>query len=70
MDRASEIWMIARSWREALAAAPDCHVIANADDPLIVWAAGAAKRVTWVAAGQRWHEDSWCCPRVRLAPAP
>jgi len=18
--------------------------------------------VTWVAAGQRWHEDSWCCP--------
>jgi UDP-N-acetylmuramyl tripeptide synthase len=62
MDRASEIWMIARSWREALAAAPNTHVIANADDPLIVWAASAAKRVTWVAAGQRWHEDSWCCP--------
>ena len=20
-------------------------------------------RSTWVAAGQRWHEDSWCCPR-------
>ena len=18
--------------------------------------------MTWVAAGQRWHEDSWCCP--------
>jgi UDP-N-acetylmuramyl tripeptide synthase len=62
MDRASEIWMIARSWREALAAAPHTQVIANADDPLIVWAASAAKRVTWVAAGQRWHEDSWCCP--------
>ncbi len=37
-------------------------MIANADDPLIVWAAAAAPRVTWVAAGQRWHEDSWCCP--------
>jgi lipid II isoglutaminyl synthase (glutamine-hydrolysing) len=62
MDRAAEIWLIARRWREALAQAPDCLVIANADDPLIAWAAGAAQHVTWVAAGQRWHEDSWCCP--------
>jgi UDP-N-acetylmuramyl tripeptide synthase len=62
MDRAAEIWLIARRWREALAAAPGCHVVANADDPLIAWAAGTAQRVTWVAAGQRWHEDSWCCP--------
>jgi UDP-N-acetylmuramyl tripeptide synthase len=61
MDRAAEIWLIARRWREALAAA-DCLVIANADDPLIAWAAGAARQVTWVAAGQEWHEDSWCCP--------
>jgi UDP-N-acetylmuramyl tripeptide synthase len=63
MDRAAEIWMVARRWREALAVAPNCQVIANADEPLIVWAAGAAPRVTWVAAGQRWHEDSWCCPQ-------
>jgi lipid II isoglutaminyl synthase (glutamine-hydrolysing) len=62
MDRAAEIWLVARRWREALAGAPDCLVVANADDPLIVWAAGAASRVTWVAAGQKWHEDSWCCP--------
>ena len=62
MDRAAEIWLVARRWREALADAPGCQVVANADDPLIAWAAGAAKRVTWVAAGQRWHEDSWCCP--------
>jgi len=62
MDRAAEIWLIARRWREALAAAPDTLVIANADDPLIAWAAAPARQVTWVAAGQRWHEDSWCCP--------
>jgi UDP-N-acetylmuramyl tripeptide synthase len=62
MDRAAEIWLIARRWRDALADAPDTLVIANADDPLIVWAASSAKQVTWVAAGQRWHEDSWCCP--------
>ncbi len=62
MDRAAEIWLTARRWRDALAEASDCMVIANADDPLIAWAAAAAPRVTWVAAGQRWHEDSWCCP--------
>jgi len=62
MDRAAEVWLTARRWREALAKADGCMVIANADDPLIAWAASAAPRVTWVAAGQRWHEDSYCCP--------
>jgi lipid II isoglutaminyl synthase (glutamine-hydrolysing) len=63
MDRAAEIWLVARRWRDALADAPDCRVVANADDPLITWAASSAKQVTWVAAGQRWREDSWCCPQ-------
>ncbi len=62
MDRAAEIWMVARMWREALAEHQDVHVVANADDPLVAWAAMAAGNATWVAAGQRWHEDSWCCP--------
>jgi UDP-N-acetylmuramyl tripeptide synthase len=63
MDRAAEIWLVARRWREALGSANNCRVVANADDPLIAWAAGAAPDVIWVAAGQRWHEDSWCCPQ-------
>ena len=63
MDRAAEIWLLARRWRAAFAAAPDCRVIANADDPLVAWAASEARHVTWVAAGQRWHDDSWCCPQ-------
>jgi lipid II isoglutaminyl synthase (glutamine-hydrolysing) len=62
MDRAAEIWLLARRWRAALAAAPDCLVVANADDPLVAWAAGEARQVVWVGAGQRWREDSWCCP--------
>jgi UDP-N-acetylmuramyl tripeptide synthase len=68
MDRAAEIWLVARRWRDALAAAPQVRVVANADDPLVAWAAGSAssggpgRSVVWVAAGQRWHEDSWCCP--------
>jgi UDP-N-acetylmuramyl tripeptide synthase len=61
MDRAAEIWLVARRWREALAAAKGCWVVANADDPLIAWAASGAEHVIWVAAGQHWHEDSWCC---------
>jgi lipid II isoglutaminyl synthase (glutamine-hydrolysing) len=61
MDRAAEIWLLARRWRAALATA-ECWVIANADDPLVAWAAGEARQVTWVSAGQRWHDDSWCCP--------
>jgi UDP-N-acetylmuramyl tripeptide synthase len=62
MDRAAEIWLLARRWREALASAPGCRAVANADDPLVAWAASSAPAVTWVAAGQRWREDSWCCP--------
>jgi UDP-N-acetylmuramyl tripeptide synthase len=62
MDRAAEIWLLARRWREALASAPGCRVVANADDPLVAWAASGAGQVTWVAAGQRWRDDSWCCP--------
>src|SRR5579859_5160554 len=62
MDRAAEIWLLARRWREALGNAPGCRVVANADDPLVAWAAGSAENVTWVAAGQKWREDSWCCP--------
>ncbi|MBO0821552.1 MAG: DUF1727 domain-containing protein [Nocardiopsaceae bacterium] len=62
MDRAAEIWMLARRWREAFQNAPGCRVVANADDPLVAWAASGAREVTWVAAGQAWREDSWCCP--------
>lgn len=61
MDRAAEIWLLAKKWRRALAGR-NTHVIANADDPLVAWAAMGASRVTWVSAKQRWREDSWCCP--------
>src|SRR5690606_1418926 len=61
MDRAAEIWLLAQKWRRALSGKP-AHAIANCDDPLVAWAASTAARVTWVAAGQRWREDSWCCP--------
>ncbi|MEV0622920.1 MurT ligase domain-containing protein [Nonomuraea sp. NPDC050404] len=61
MDRAAEIWLLAQKWRKALSGKPT-HVIANCDDPLVTWGASTAAKVTWVAGGQRWKEDSWCCP--------
>src|SRR5690349_3915024 len=63
LDRAKEVAMMAALWREALSARDDIAVVANADDPMVTWAAQVSAHVTWVAAGQRWHDDSWVCPQ-------
>lgn len=67
LDRAKEVAMMAQLWRAALAAHPAVRVVANADDPMVVWAASPPGGphdlvVTWFSAGQRWHDDSWVCP--------
>jgi UDP-N-acetylmuramyl tripeptide synthase len=61
LDRAKEVAMMASLWRDALQG-KDTQVVANADDPMVVYAARGARHVTWVASGQRWHDDSWVCP--------
>ncbi len=61
LDRAAETRMLAEKWREGLAGSK-AVVIANADDPLIVWAASSSTNVVWVAAGQEWKDDAWSCP--------
>ena len=67
LDRAKEVAMMAQLWREALAAAPEIRVVANADDPMVVWAAAHVELVTWFSAGQRWTDDSWVCPECGSA---
>ena len=62
MDRTAEVRTLAGSWRAAVGGATDTHVVANADDPLVAWAALTARTVTWVAAGQPWTDDAWSCP--------
>ena len=62
LDRMSEVRMLAERWQRALAASPGTLVVANADDPLVVFAARSAARVTWVAAGLAWQQDSVGCP--------
>jgi len=62
LDRYAEVRRLAGVWHETLTGMPEIHVVANADDPLVVWAASAAPGVTWVSAGQRWTYDSTACP--------
>lgn len=61
LDRAAETRMLAENWREGLTGSK-AVIIANADDPLVVWAASSSPNVIWVAAGQMWKDDAWSCP--------
>ena len=63
LDRIGEVRLHAEAWRRALGSAPGVAVVANADDPLVAWAAGGAERVTWVGTGQRWRRDAAACPK-------
>ncbi len=61
LDRSNEVRMVAARWRNALASG-DATVVANADDPLVAYGAGAAASVVWVAGGMRWRADASGCP--------
>lgn len=71
LDRAAEVRSTAAAIRAAVAALPDTTIIANADDPMSVWAVEGARRpVVWVAAGSSWRDDCPSCPRCGgLLPA-
>jgi len=62
LDRTNEVRMLAGRWRTALAGPTGTLVVANADDPLIAWAAGTGERVVWVGAGLGWRADATGCP--------
>ena len=63
LDRSSEVRLLSTRWRRATAQlGADATVVANADDPMVVWGAGEARRVVWVAAGLVWRNDAVGCP--------
>jgi len=68
LDRIAEVRMLVDRWRTALSSLPapgtggHVSVVANADDPMVAWAALAAREVRWVGAGQVWHDDAVGCP--------
>ena len=61
LDRVGEVRMQAQKWRTALAQARTV-VVANADDPMVVWAASTASARVWVSAGNNWRLDAASCP--------
>ncbi|WP_204914890.1 MurT ligase domain-containing protein [Microlunatus spumicola] len=65
LDRNHEIKGLGRSWREALATAGHDGpvVVANAAEPLIVWAVGTAREVVWVDTAATWTQDAALCPQ-------
>jgi len=69
LDRISEVRMLVDRWRLSLAGLSGptergggTVVVANADDPMVVFAAAVAPEVHWVGAGQVWHLDAVGCP--------
>lgn len=63
LDRGSEVRGVAAALSGALIRHSGTLVVANADDPMVVWAAAGAARTVWVAAGSRWAGDTRGCPR-------
>lgn len=64
LDRHHEINALGRRWRAVLTELGDRGpaVVANCADPLVVWAAVAARKVIWVDLGTGWVQDSALCP--------
>jgi len=62
LDRFGEVRSVANRWRAALASQPGCRVVANARDPMVVWAAGASRTI-WVGAGTCLRADAAACPQ-------
>ncbi|MEO5841985.1 MAG: MurT ligase domain-containing protein [Acidimicrobiales bacterium] len=62
LDRVAEVRKTADRWRQGIATSPDTTVVANADDPAVVFAARASTHAVWVAAGSNWKVDAASCP--------
>ena len=69
LDRIAEVRMLVEKWRAVLGSLEPVDpggtgtvVVANADDPMVVWAASTAPEVRWVGAGQVWRDDAVGCP--------
>lgn len=63
LDRVSETRMTSQSWRNFLQNHRDVSVVANCDDPLVVYAAEVATEVIWVEAGLNFKFDAKSCPK-------
>jgi len=63
LDRANEVRQIAERWRDVLGELKETTVVANANDPLVVYAADVAADVAWCDVPTPWTSDAISCPR-------
>jgi UDP-N-acetylmuramyl tripeptide synthase len=67
LERGVRYKRLIRHWRETVAAIDwPCTIIANADDPLVVWSLRGPRGprppdLVWVAGGHRWAGDGMVC---------
>jgi lipid II isoglutaminyl synthase (glutamine-hydrolysing) len=61
MDRANEVRQLAQRLREGFVGYAGI-VIANANDPLVVYATRDVANVAWLDVPTAWHEDARSCP--------
>ncbi|HUY43891.1 MAG TPA: MurT ligase domain-containing protein [Acidimicrobiales bacterium] len=75
LDRSNEVRSIAEGWRQLWSETSNASlvVIANANDPLVVYAAETAHEVRWCDVETPWLSDAWSCPKctrpLRFPPA-
>jgi UDP-N-acetylmuramyl tripeptide synthase len=69
LDRANEVRHLAERWRKALEAHDDAGlvVVANANDPLVAYAAETRANTVWVDVPTTWIADALSCPKCTLA---
>jgi UDP-N-acetylmuramyl tripeptide synthase len=62
LDRANEVRRIADRWRDVVSLEKHAIYVANANDPLVVYAAELAERVRWCDVPTPWNTDAVSCP--------
>jgi UDP-N-acetylmuramyl tripeptide synthase len=62
LDRANEVRRIAERWRAVVWSERDVTYVANANDPLVVYAAEHAQHVRWCDVPTPWTTDAVSCP--------
>ena len=66
LDRANEVRQLAERWRSLFGELQGATVVANANDPLVVYAAELAPEVAWCDVPTPWNTDAVSCPKCTL----
>jgi lipid II isoglutaminyl synthase (glutamine-hydrolysing) len=66
LDRANEVRQLAERWRALCGELSNVTVIANANDPLVAYAAESARDVVWCDVPTPWNMDATSCPKCTL----